>query len=58
MQKIKGIAMTDGLNRKDHFIPFESMMKAYEEAWERGGPTNLKLVEKIAKLRYNDGYEI
>lgn len=41
MQKMKGIAMTDGLNRKDHFIPFESMMKAYEEAWERGGPTNL-----------------
>jgi hypothetical protein len=41
MQKIEGIVMTDGLNRKDHFIPFKSMMSAYEEAWEKGGPTNI-----------------
>ena len=41
MLKTRGIVMTDGLNRKNHFIPFETMVNAYDEAWEKGGPTNI-----------------
>lgn len=33
--------MSDGLNRKNHFFPLETIIKAYEEAWKYGTPSNL-----------------
>ena len=41
MLKTRGIVMTDGLNRKNHFIPFETMINAYDKSWEKGGPTSI-----------------
>lgn len=37
----KGIAMTDGLNRKNHFIPLKAILSAYEQTWKYGTPSNL-----------------
>ena len=33
--------MTDGLNRKNHFIPLNAIINAYEETWKHGTPSNL-----------------
>lgn len=41
MLKSRGIAMSDGLNRKNHFIPLSSIIEAYKQSWRRGTPTNL-----------------
>lgn len=37
----RGIAMTDGLNRKNHYISLNAILNAYENAWKYGTPSNL-----------------
>lgn len=37
----RGIAMTDGLNRKNHQIPLEKIIISYEQNWKIGVPRNL-----------------
>lgn len=37
----QGVAMTDGLNRKNHFYPFSTVMNSYHEAWNNPMPMNL-----------------
>lgn len=41
MKTYTGVAITDGLNRKNHFLPTESLINAYEDAWRFGVPTNV-----------------
>ncbi len=41
MLKTRGIAMTDGLNRKNHFFELNGILNAYEQSWRIGTPTNL-----------------
>lgn len=41
MRIARGIAMTDGLNRKNHYIPLEAILNAYNETWKHGTPSNL-----------------
>ena len=33
MEVYQGVAMTDGLNRKNHFIPLSTILKAYRDTW-------------------------
>ena len=37
----QGVAMTDGLNRKNHFFSFNTVIKSYHEAWNKPMPMNL-----------------
>jgi hypothetical protein len=37
----RGIAMSDGLNRKNHYFSLESILKAYADSWNQGTPSNL-----------------
>ena len=41
MLTTRGIAMSDGLNRKNHYFPLSSIINAYEDAWKYGTPSNL-----------------
>jgi len=41
MLKARGIAMSDGLNRKNHYFSLNSIINAYEDVWEKGTPSNL-----------------
>ena len=40
MKTFTGVAISDGLNRKNHFLPTESLLNAYVDAWRYGVPTN------------------
>ena len=37
----QGVAMTDGLNRKNHFFPFSTVVKSYHDVWNKPMPMNL-----------------
>lgn len=37
----RGIAMSDGLNRKNHYFSLNTIINAYEGAWKHGTPSNL-----------------
>lgn len=41
MQIYQGVAITDGLNRKNHFMPLETLIDAYRESWNTVIPVNL-----------------
>ncbi len=41
MKIAKGLAMSDGLNRKNHFFSLKSILNAYEGSWQQGVPSNL-----------------
>ena len=41
MEVYQGVAMTDGLNRKKHFIPLSTILKAYRDTWDRMIPMNI-----------------
>lgn len=41
MQSYNGIAATDGLNRKNHFMPLSALHEGYMKIWRNGVPTNL-----------------
>ena len=41
MEVYQGVAMTDGLNRKNHFIPLSTILKAYRDTWDRTIPMNI-----------------
>lgn len=41
MEIYQGVAITDGLNRKNHFLPLSTILKAYLEVWNRPIPMNL-----------------
>lgn len=41
MLTTRGIAMSDGLNRKNHYFSLSSIINAYEDAWKHGTPSNL-----------------
>lgn len=41
MKVCQGVAMTDGLNRKKHFISLSTILKAYRDTWERPIPINI-----------------
>ena len=37
----RGIAMSDGINRKNHYIGLPAILNAYEDSWRYGVPSNL-----------------
>mgnify|MGYP003238579219 CR=1 FL=1 len=37
----RGIAMSDGINRKNHYIGLPAILNAYEHSWKYGVPSNL-----------------
>lgn len=37
----RGIAMSDGVNRKNHYIGLSAILNAYEQSWRYGVPSNL-----------------
>lgn len=37
----RGIAMSDGANRNNHYIGFSAILNAYEHTWRYGVPSNL-----------------
>lgn len=37
MIKMRGIAVTDQINRYNEKLDFEGMIRAYENAWDKGG---------------------
>ena len=41
MEIYQGVAITDGLNRKNHFLPLSAILKAYRDSWNRPIPMNL-----------------
>ena len=49
MLKARGIAMSDGLNRKNHYFSLKSIINAYEDVWEKGTPSK--------GLYYNSGHD-
>lgn len=41
MEIYQGVAITDGLNRKNHFMPLSTILKAYRDSWNSIIPMNL-----------------
>ena len=41
MRRYRGIALTDGVNRKDHYLPLKTILNAYGREWVDGVPSNL-----------------
>ncbi len=41
MKIYKGVAITDGLNRKNHLMPLRTLLKAYRDVWNNAIPMNL-----------------
>ena len=41
MQIMSGIAMTDGLNRKNHYFPLSTILNSYKQVWQCGTPSTL-----------------
>jgi len=41
MEICKGVAITDGKNRKNHIIPLYTIINAYHDAWNRSIPMNI-----------------
>lgn len=41
MEKYQGVAMTDGINRKNHIFPLSAIIKAYHASWHTALPVNL-----------------
>lgn len=41
MEVCQGVVMTDGLNRKKHFISLSTILKAYRGTWDRLMPINI-----------------
>lgn len=41
MQIMSGIAMTDGMNRKNHIFPLSTILNSYEQIWQYGTPSTL-----------------
>ena len=41
MEIYQGVGITDGLNRKNHFLPLSAILKAYRDSWDRPIPMNL-----------------
>lgn len=39
MKKIKGVSLTDGLNRKNHDFPLDLILNTYENSWKDAGPS-------------------
>ena len=37
----QGIAITDGLNRKNHFLPFSTVSNSYHDTWDKLMPINV-----------------
>ncbi len=33
MEKYQGVAITDGVNRKNHILPLNAIIKAYRDTW-------------------------
>ena len=41
MKSLCGIAMSDGINRKNHMFPFSTLHNSYAKSWKKGIPSNL-----------------
>lgn len=41
MEKYQGVAITDGVNRKNHMLPFSTIIKSYHDSWNSIIPMNL-----------------
>ena len=41
MQVYQGVAITDGVNRKNHILPLETLINAYRDAWSAVIPVNM-----------------
>ena len=41
MEIYKGVAITDGKNRKNHIVPLSTLIKAYHESWNKPIPAYL-----------------
>lgn len=41
MIKMRGIAVTDQINRYNEKLDFEGMIRAYENAWDKGFPVGI-----------------
>lgn len=41
MEVYQGVAMTDGLNRKNHYISLNTILKAYSDIWNKQLPVNI-----------------
>ena len=41
MENYQGVAMTDGINRKNHIMPLSTIIKAYHNSWNTVFPMNL-----------------
>lgn len=41
MEKYQGVAITDGVNRKNHILPLNAIIKAYRDTWNTVIPMNL-----------------
>lgn len=43
MEKYQGVAITDGVNRKNHILPLNAIIKAYRDTWNTVIPMNLDI---------------
>lgn len=41
METYQGVAITDGINRKNHIMPLSTIIKAYHDSWNTAIPMNL-----------------
>lgn len=41
METYQGVAITDGVNRKNHIMPLSTIIKAYHDSWNNTIPMNL-----------------
>ena len=41
MEIYQGVAITDGVNRKNHILPLSTIIKSYRDSWNIAIPMNL-----------------
>ena len=41
VENYQGVAITDGVNRKNHMLPLSTIIKAYRDSWNTVIPMNL-----------------
>lgn len=54
MEKYQGVAITDGVNRKNHILPLNAIIKAYRDTYNKNAVDYLaakkRKFKQIAKL--------
>lgn len=55
MEKYQGVAITDGVNRKNHILPLNAIIKAYRDTWGRCCSDKSSGHEVLKKSRIKSG---